>query len=136
MRQYGSAVAHQLLPLALMASMACWKGNAIARSSWHVASCGLSWQRASTPCRKRSTAPEAWRSRTKALCSGTPAKVSAHAAMYKTGVDQQTFLTFEYADGAMAHLECSFVGCLTNEVSIVGETGKIRVCGPVQAPET
>lgn len=67
---------------------------------------------------------------------GAPAKVSAHASMYETGVDQHTFVTFEYADGAMAHLECSIRGCLTNEVSIVGETGKIRVHGPVQAPET
>ena len=66
---------------------------------------------------------------------GAPAKVTAHAKMTSTGVDSQTFATFEYADGAMAHLECSFEGSLVNEVVIVGETGYIKTSRPTQCPE-
>jgi dihydrodiol dehydrogenase / D-xylose 1-dehydrogenase (NADP) len=66
---------------------------------------------------------------------GTPSKVTAHAKMQSTGVDSQTFATFEYADGAMAHLECSFEGSLVNEVVIVGETGYIKTSRPTQCPE-
>ena len=46
--------------------------------------------------------------------------------MHSTGVDAQTFVTFEYEGGAMAHLECGFTGSLPNDVTIVGETGYIR----------
>jgi len=67
---------------------------------------------------------------------GVPDKVTAHAKMIDTGVDSQTFCTFEYESGAMAHLQCAFTGCLPNEVLVVGETGYIRVKGPPQAPET
>lgn len=67
---------------------------------------------------------------------GAPSKVSARATMHETGVDAHTFATFEYDSGALAHLECSFLACLQNEVSIVGETGQIKVVRPIQAPET
>ena len=68
---------------------------------------------------------------------GAPSKVTAHASMHETGVDAQTFATFEYgAGGPMAQLQCSFLGCLANEVVIVGETGLVRITRPVQAPET
>ena len=66
---------------------------------------------------------------------GTPEKVTAHSRMHSTGVDAQTFVTFEYDGGAMAHLECSFTGSLPNDVTIVGETGYIRTSRPCQAPE-
>jgi len=67
---------------------------------------------------------------------GAPDKVTAHAKMMDTGVDAQTFCTFEYASGAMAHLQCGMTGCLANEAIIIGETGIIRVKGPLQAPES
>jgi predicted dehydrogenase len=67
---------------------------------------------------------------------GTPSKVRAHARMHEEGVDAQTFVTFEYDSGAMAHLECGFTGSLPNEVAIVGETGYIKVSRPTQAPES
>lgn len=64
-----------------------------------------------------------------------PTKVHACAKMIETGVDAQTFVTFEYEGGAMAHLECGFTGSLPNDVTIVGETGYIRTSRPCQAPE-
>jgi dihydrodiol dehydrogenase / D-xylose 1-dehydrogenase (NADP) len=39
------------------------------------------------------------------VLGSAPTKVHAHSRMHHTGVDAQTFVTFEYADGAMAHLE-------------------------------
>ena len=66
---------------------------------------------------------------------GTPTKVTAHSRMHSTGVDAQTFVTFEYPDGAMAHLECGINGSLPNDVTIVGETGYIRTSRPCQCPE-
>jgi len=67
---------------------------------------------------------------------GTPQKVTAQAVMTASGVDSQTFATFEYDNGAMAHMQCSFNGCLQNEIVIVGETGFIKVSAPTQAPDT
>ena len=68
---------------------------------------------------------------------GTPSKVTAHARMHDTGVDAQTFATFEFeGSDAIAHLECGFRGCCPNEVVIVGETGILRVSRPPQAPDT
>jgi len=66
---------------------------------------------------------------------GIPDKVTAHATMHESGVDAQTFVTFEYKSGAMAQMQCGFTASLPNEVSIVGETGYIKVSRPVQAPE-
>jgi len=67
---------------------------------------------------------------------GTPDKVTGHAVMTDSGVDAQTFCTFEYDGGAIAQLQCAFTACLQNEVVIVGETGTIKVSRPVQAPDT
>jgi len=67
---------------------------------------------------------------------GPPDKVTAQATMTDLGVDSQTFATFEYKSGAMAHLQAGFTGCLANEIVIVGETGQIKVSRPVQAPDT
>jgi len=67
---------------------------------------------------------------------GVPSKVTAHAKMHATGVDEQTFATFEYEGGAMAQLQCGFTGALANEVLIVGETGTVRINRPPQAPDT
>ena len=39
------------------------------------------------------------------VLGSAPTKVHAHSRMHHTGVDAQTFVTFEYVDGAMAHLE-------------------------------
>ena len=61
--------------------------------------------------------------------------VSARAKMTESGVDAQTFATFEYPGGVLAHLECSFEGSMLNDVSIVGETGYIRTSRPSQCPE-
>eukprot|EP00966_Prymnesium_polylepis_P256229 5918511-Prymnesium_polylepis.2 len=47
--------------------------------------------------------------------------------MTDSGVDAQTFCTFEYDGGAIAQLQCAFTACLQNEVVIVGETGTIKV---------
>lgn len=66
---------------------------------------------------------------------GLPKSVTAHASMHPLGVDMQTFCTFTYDSGAMAHLEVGFTGSMPNEVSIVGETGYIKVARPMQAPE-
>jgi len=66
---------------------------------------------------------------------GTPSKVTAHARLLPSGVDQQTFATLEYEGGAMANLECGFTGSLPNDVTIVGETGYIRTGRPTQCPE-
>lgn len=66
---------------------------------------------------------------------GPPQKVSAHACLLPTGVDSQTFATFQYDSGAMAHFQCGFTGALPNDVTIVGETGYIRISRPMQAPE-
>ena len=68
---------------------------------------------------------------------GTPSKVTAHAKMHPTGVDQVTFATFEFGDSdALAQMQCGFRACLANEVVIVGETGTIKVSRPPQAPDT
>merc|ERR1712107_736630 len=45
------------------------------------------------------------------------------------------FATFQYASGAMAHLECGFTASLQNEAIIVGETGYITVSRPMHCPE-
>lgn len=66
---------------------------------------------------------------------GPPKTVTAHARMHTSGVDAQTFVTFGYEDGAMAHLECGFLASLPNDVTIVGETGYIRTSRPCQCPE-
>ena len=52
--------------------------------------------------------------------------------MHENGVDAQTFVTFEYESGALAQLQCSFMASLPNDVTIVGETGYIKVHRPTQ----
>jgi len=63
------------------------------------------------------------------------ARVTARSKMTESGVDAQTFATFEYPGGVHAHLECSFEGAMLNDVTIIGETGYIRTSRPCQCPE-
>ena len=69
---------------------------------------------------------------------GVPSKVTAHARMHEEGVDAMTFATYEFDDypDCMAQMQCGFTGTLANEVIVIGETGRIRVHGPPQCPET
>ena len=68
------------------------------------------------------------------ILGAEPKKVTAHGTLTETGVDSNTFVTMEYEGGALGLLQTGFTACLPNDVTIVGETGIIRVRGPPQAP--
>jgi predicted dehydrogenase len=58
---------------------------------------------------------------------GAPAKVQAAASMTATGVDRQTAMIFEYADGQQAVLHCALDTAGPNRAAIIGTEGSIEI---------
>jgi predicted dehydrogenase len=58
---------------------------------------------------------------------GNPDKISAHAKMTQTGVDLQTKITFEYKNGIIAELYCSFDENTPSEATIRFQDAEIKL---------
>jgi len=61
---------------------------------------------------------------------GVPETVRGTATMGATGVDEQSAYQLGYASGALADLAASLHVLGSNEVTIYGETGSLRLCEP------
>ncbi|MBI1244737.1 MAG: gfo/Idh/MocA family oxidoreductase [Alphaproteobacteria bacterium] len=55
-----------------------------------------------------------------------PARVSASAQLFETGVDRTTVATLEFDDGLLAQVSCSFATAYHRHALIAGETGVIE----------
>ncbi|KRE80253.1 Gfo/Idh/MocA family protein [Arthrobacter sp. Soil763] len=58
---------------------------------------------------------------------GAPARIQAAASMTATGVDRQTAMIFEYADGQQAVLHCALDTAGPNRAAVIGTAGSIDV---------
>jgi predicted dehydrogenase len=58
---------------------------------------------------------------------GAPVNIRAAASMTETGVDRQTAMIFEYADGQQAVLHCALDTAGPNQASIIGTEGRIEI---------
>jgi predicted dehydrogenase len=58
---------------------------------------------------------------------GEPARVQAAASMTATGVDRQTAIIFEYADGQQAVLHCALDTAGPNRAAVIGTEGSIEM---------
>lgn len=58
---------------------------------------------------------------------GEPARIQAAASMTATGVDRQTAMIFEYADGQQAVLHCALDTAGPNRAAMIGTEGSIEM---------
>lgn len=58
---------------------------------------------------------------------GEPARIQAAASMTATGVDRQTAMIFEYADGQQAVLHCALDTAGPNRAAVIGTEGSIEM---------
>ncbi|WP_445154213.1 Gfo/Idh/MocA family protein [Arthrobacter sp. Hor0625] len=58
---------------------------------------------------------------------GAPARIQAAASMTATGVDRQTAMIFEYADGQQAVLHCALDTAGPNRAAVIGTAGSIEI---------
>lgn len=58
---------------------------------------------------------------------GEPARIQAAASMTATGVDRQTAMIFEYADGQQAVLHCALDTAGPNRAAVIGTGGSIEI---------
>ncbi|MCX6500690.1 MAG: Gfo/Idh/MocA family oxidoreductase [Arthrobacter sp.] len=58
---------------------------------------------------------------------GAPARIQAAASKTATGVDRQTAMIFEYADGQQAVLHCALDTAGPNRAAIIGTGGSIEI---------
>lgn len=58
---------------------------------------------------------------------GEPAKIQAAASMTATGVDRQTAMIFEYAEGQQAVLHCALDTAGPNRAAVIGTEGSIEI---------
>lgn len=58
---------------------------------------------------------------------GEPARIQAAASMTATGVDRQTAIIFEYADGQQAVLHCALDTAGPNRAAVIGTEGSIEM---------
>ena len=65
---------------------------------------------------------------------GAPANIRAMASMTATGVDRQTAMIFEYADGQQAVLQCALDTAGPNRAAIIGTEGRIEIPSVWYAP--
>jgi predicted dehydrogenase len=67
---------------------------------------------------------------------GEPSSISASASKTATGVDQQTAILFDYANGAKAVLHTALNTAGPNAASVIGEKGWIEIERTFYAPTT
>ncbi len=58
---------------------------------------------------------------------GAPSQIQAAASMTATGVDRQTAMIFEYADGQQAVLHCALDTAGPNRAAVIGTAGSIEI---------
>ena len=58
---------------------------------------------------------------------GAPVSIRAAASMTATGVDRQTAMIFEYAEGQQAVLHCALDTAGPNQAAIIGTEGRIEI---------
>jgi predicted dehydrogenase len=66
---------------------------------------------------------------------GRPERISAHAVMGPTGVDEQIAMVLDYQGGAQAVLTASIRGPLTNDAVITGADGLLHLRAPLYCPD-
>ncbi|MGA7934585.1 MAG: gfo/Idh/MocA family oxidoreductase, partial [Kovacikia sp.] len=66
---------------------------------------------------------------------GEPTQVFGQAFIGSTGVDEQSSMLLEFADGKLAILSASFCTRASNAATIVGTLGKIQIHDPFYCPE-
>ena len=57
---------------------------------------------------------------------GKPDRITAVMTQAGTGVDEQTAIRFDYKNGTVAHLFCTFSSNLASGADVAGTTGRIR----------
>jgi predicted dehydrogenase len=67
---------------------------------------------------------------------GAPAKITAVSSPTPTGVDRQTAMSFEYADGQQAVMQCALDTQGPNEAVILGTDARIEIDRVWYAPTT
>jgi len=67
---------------------------------------------------------------------GKPDYIDALMTPASTGVDEQCAITFNYNDGAIAQLFCSFASNLATGADIAGDEGRIRLTHRFHGPTT
>ena len=67
---------------------------------------------------------------------GAPVNIRAAASMTATGVDRQTAMIFEYADGQQALLHCALDTAGPNRASVIGTEGSIEIAPVWYSPTT
>ena len=65
---------------------------------------------------------------------GKPAGITSQVITGSSGVDEQSVIVFQYADGRQAVLFSSFLSNFSQECSIAGTRGRIRVHTPIYRP--
>jgi predicted dehydrogenase len=61
------------------------------------------------------------------LLGAEPERVEAHARFSDRGVDRELIATLHFASGARAQIACSFDGARSEELTLVGSRGSVRL---------
>ena len=67
---------------------------------------------------------------------GRPTRVSSHAVLGATGVDEQATILLDFPEGRQAALTTSLRNTTSNDATVMGTDGMIRVAGPLYRPES
>jgi predicted dehydrogenase len=67
---------------------------------------------------------------------GRPTRITSHAVLGETGVDEQATLLLDFPEGRQATLDTSVRNRLRNDAAVMGTRGMLHLHEPLNCPET